>query len=166
MPMPFPYSIQPPTDLHIQDKPAFTERWLSEREAKHERPLPPDAGPRYLRIYDRNNLDQPKDLIGIAETCLDDCFPNLDVGDAVATLGVPSLANDFSDEGDPSPSNSPSLVSPRQELVDVLSGQSVLMTPPSEPDDTAFAPWSLRYSGHQFGSWAGQLGDGRAVSIR
>lgn len=28
-----------------------------------------------------------------------------------------------------------------------------------------FAPWSLRYSGHQFGSWAGQLGDGRAITV-
>lgn len=27
------------------------------------------------------------------------------------------------------------------------------------------APWSLRYGGHQFGEWAGQLGDGRAVSL-
>ncbi|KAI8622449.1 hypothetical protein BC830DRAFT_1057150 [Chytriomyces sp. MP71] len=26
-------------------------------------------------------------------------------------------------------------------------------------------PWSLCYGGHQFGSWASQLGDGRAISI-
>jgi uncharacterized protein YdiU (UPF0061 family) len=32
--------------------------------------------------------------------------------------------------------------------------------------DVSFAPWSLRYSGHQFGAWARQLGDGRAISIR
>ncbi|OBZ72114.1 hypothetical protein A0H81_07825 [Grifola frondosa] len=31
--------------------------------------------------------------------------------------------------------------------------------------NTHWAPWSLRYSGHQFGVWAGQLGDGRAISI-
>ena len=166
MPMPFPYSIQPPTDHPVQDKAGFIEKWLSEREANHERSLPLDTVPRYLRIYDRHNLDQPRDLIGIAETCLNDCFPNLDVGDAVTTLGVPSLANAFSDEDGHLPSDSQGPVSAREELVDILSGQSVLMTPPSEPDDTAFAPWSLRYSGHQFGSWAGQLGDGRAVSIR
>jgi hypothetical protein len=35
-----------------------------------------------------------------------------------------------------------------------------------EDADVPFAPWSLRYSGHQFGVWAGQLGDGRAISIR
>ncbi|KAI8909559.1 hypothetical protein EDD86DRAFT_190703 [Gorgonomyces haynaldii] len=26
-------------------------------------------------------------------------------------------------------------------------------------------PWSLAYGGHQFGYWAGQLGDGRAISL-
>jgi len=30
---------------------------------------------------------------------------------------------------------------------------------------SAYAPWSLRYGGYQFGEWAGQLGDGRAVSL-
>lgn len=29
----------------------------------------------------------------------------------------------------------------------------------------SYGPWSLRYGGHQFGEWAGQLGDGRAVSL-
>lgn len=59
----------------------------------------------------------------------------------------------------------------RQQLVDVLAGRTVLAR---EPDPTAqedevakngFAPWSLCYAGHQFGSFAGQLGDGRAISI-
>ena len=26
-------------------------------------------------------------------------------------------------------------------------------------------PWALNYGGHQFGNWAGQLGDGRAISL-
>jgi uncharacterized protein YdiU (UPF0061 family) len=26
-------------------------------------------------------------------------------------------------------------------------------------------PFAARYGGHQFGSWAGQLGDGRAISL-
>lgn len=29
----------------------------------------------------------------------------------------------------------------------------------------SFEPWAQCYGGHQFGSWAGQLGDGRAVSL-
>ncbi|KAF9506436.1 hypothetical protein BS47DRAFT_1305246, partial [Hydnum rufescens UP504] len=28
-----------------------------------------------------------------------------------------------------------------------------------------YAPWSLRYAGYQFGTWAGQLDDGRAILI-
>ena len=27
------------------------------------------------------------------------------------------------------------------------------------------APYAQRYGGHQFGSWAGQLGDGRAITL-
>ena len=30
---------------------------------------------------------------------------------------------------------------------------------------TGYAPWSNAYSGHQFGIWAGQLGDGRAITL-
>lgn len=32
-------------------------------------------------------------------------------------------------------------------------------------DETDYAPWSLCYAGHQFGVWAGQLGDGRAFTL-
>lgn len=46
----------------------------------------------------------------------------------------------------------------RQQLTDVLSGKKVLMG-----DD--YAPFSNRYGGHQFGLYAGQLGDGRAITI-
>jgi uncharacterized protein YdiU (UPF0061 family) len=57
----------------------------------------------------------------------------------------------------------------RQELIDVLSGHAVLMSSDSADTNSLtinFAPWSSRYSGHQFGTWAGQLGDGRAISVR
>ncbi|KAG5650896.1 hypothetical protein H0H81_010625, partial [Sphagnurus paluster] len=169
LPIPFPYDIEAPVPpagaAPIADKASYIESWLAAREATHERPLPADAPPRPLRIYDPTPgiRDQPRILIGLSETGLRDCLPHLDVGDAFALLGTPSLAGPFADEdtGDPVPGG----VKARQELVDVLSGHSVLMTPPGEDDDTAFAPWALRYSGHQFGSWAGQLGDGRAISI-
>ena len=26
-------------------------------------------------------------------------------------------------------------------------------------------PYAARYGGHQFGAWAGQLGDGRAITL-
>jgi uncharacterized protein YdiU (UPF0061 family) len=44
----------------------------------------------------------------------------------------------------------------RGPAVDALAGN--LVTP-------SMKPFAARYAGHQFGSWAGQLGDGRAISL-
>ncbi len=30
---------------------------------------------------------------------------------------------------------------------------------------TGTLPYAMRYGGHQFGNWAGQLGDGRAIAL-
>ncbi|KAF8656791.1 hypothetical protein AX16_002343 [Volvariella volvacea WC 439] len=166
-PVPFPYDIEPPvpTDSEpIKDKGAYIEQWLAEREAVHEQQPHADFPAAPLRKFYPKHRDQTLDLIGIAEAGLKDCVPHLDVGDAFEILGTPSLANSFSDDGDPVPSSDENVVAARQDLIDVLSGHAVLMS--SDPNAAdAFAPWSLRYSGHQFGSWAGQLGDGRAISI-
>jgi len=169
-PVPFPYDIEPLVPAAASDdKVSYIEKWLAEREAVHPLPLSnkyPDAP---LRKYEAKNRSQPIDLIGISQTGLSDCVPHLDVGDAFAILGAPSLSNEFDDEGDPQPSDIEDVVVARQDLVDVLSGQYTLMSSPEEDsnrENVPFAPWSLRYSGHQFGSWAGQLGDGRAISIR
>ena len=60
-------------------------------------------------------------------------------------------------------------VQKRNQLVDVLGGRTVLARAPvfdgDEAETKGFAPWALCYAGHQFGFYAGQLGDGRAVSI-
>jgi len=45
---------------------------------------------------------------------------------------------------------------PTPELVDVLAGNRVV---------TGMAPYAACYGGHQFGVWAGQLGDGRAITL-
>ncbi|MEZ5347319.1 MAG: YdiU family protein [Pyrinomonadaceae bacterium] len=44
----------------------------------------------------------------------------------------------------------------RDDLLQLLSGNSNL---------DGFLPYSMCYGGHQFGTWAGQLGDGRAINI-
>jgi uncharacterized protein YdiU (UPF0061 family) len=41
-------------------------------------------------------------------------------------------------------------------LVDALAGNALL---------PGMQPWASNYGGHQFGHWAGQLGDGRAISL-
>ena len=43
-----------------------------------------------------------------------------------------------------------------QAAVDVLGGNRVL---------ASMRPYAARYGGHQFGHWAGQLGDGRAITL-
>src|SRR5438477_8958608 len=45
---------------------------------------------------------------------------------------------------------------PSAEAVEVLGGNRVL---------PAMQPYAARYGGHQFGHWAGQLGDGRAITL-
>jgi len=46
--------------------------------------------------------------------------------------------------------------SPAAPAVEVLAGNRVL---------EGMAPYAARYGGHQFGVWAGQLGDGRAITL-
>jgi uncharacterized protein YdiU (UPF0061 family) len=48
------------------------------------------------------------------------------------------------------------LSSPSSRSVELLAGN--LLTP-------GMQPYSARYGGHQFGNWAGQLGDGRAITL-
>lgn len=162
--MSFPYAIEPP--FPASDSPNYIEEWLAAREAVHPVPASaahPDAP---LRKYTSKHRDTPLELIGLAEAGLHDCVPHLDVGDAFALLGNPGLAPESDDTGGPQPSDIARVAAAREDLIDVLSGQCVLMTPDGGDSAQAFAPWALRYSGHQFGSFAGQLGDGRAISIR
>ncbi|MGE0871452.1 MAG: YdiU family protein [Kofleriaceae bacterium] len=45
---------------------------------------------------------------------------------------------------------------PESTLIDVLAGNRVV---------AGMAPYAACYGGHQFGTWAGQLGDGRAITL-
>ena len=63
----------------------------------------------------------------------------------------PTLASEIG--LDPSLTNNPDS---KKDLIETLSGNTPY------PGSNA---WALCYGGHQFGSWAGQLGDGRAVSL-
>lgn len=47
---------------------------------------------------------------------------------------------------------------------DTVSGNKII-TIDGEPKDGDIYPWAQCYGGYQFGSWAGQLGDGRAISL-
>jgi uncharacterized protein YdiU (UPF0061 family) len=47
---------------------------------------------------------------------------------------------------------------------DTVAGKKII-TIEEEPKDEGIYPWAQCYGGYQFGSWAGQLGDGRAISL-
>ncbi|KAH7355921.1 hypothetical protein BKA66DRAFT_515793 [Pyrenochaeta sp. MPI-SDFR-AT-0127] len=50
------------------------------------------------------------------------------------------------------------------EFKDVVAGKKTLAWDEAKPDEGIY-PWAQCYGGYQFGQWAGQLGDGRAISL-
>lgn len=50
----------------------------------------------------------------------------------------------------------------KDEFEKIVSGNKILWDPET---DKGIYPWAQCYGGWQFGSWAGQLGDGRAISL-
>ncbi|KAH7884535.1 hypothetical protein F5I97DRAFT_2037881 [Phlebopus sp. FC_14] len=168
MPLEFPYEVTPPDPPElVQDKAAYIEKWLSNREATiSSSTLQDGIETNVLHKYISKARDQRRELIALSETCLRDCLPHLDVGDAFLELGRPALVPSGTEKAQSEETFSAEAQRIRQDLVDVLGGHAVLMST-SDPavGEKGFAPWSARYSGHQFGVWAGQLGDGRAISI-
>lgn len=167
-PLAFPYEIEPPEDPgEAFDHGEYVEQWLSEREAVNPReavgPTESDTSEPLQKLYPASRQNDMV-LLGLSSTGLRDCLPHLDVGDAFEFLGKPSLLGRPDSQKKPEEDGNSKAAATRQELIDVLGGQAMLMS--GDDADVSFAPWSLRYSGHQFGSWAGQLGDGRAISIR
>lgn len=90
-------------------------------------------------------------------------------GDAVTTNIPRQVGNACYTRVDPTPVAAPRLLAwseamghylgisfPAEESVEVLSGNRVL---------PGMQPYAARYGGHQFGHWAGQLGDGRAITL-
>lgn len=49
-----------------------------------------------------------------------------------------------------------------EELRDIVSGRKIFW---DEEKEEGIYPWAQCYGGFQFGQWAGQLGDGRAISL-
>lgn len=155
-PLSFPYRIAAEEDDETPRN-ELIERWLKAREALNEQDQV--QRPNGLHLCYPAEREQARELIGLSETGLRDCLPHLDVGDALDVLGTPRLIQGAETE-EPSETDN----SARQELIDVLSGHATLINTDKDAE-TSWAPWSLRYSGHQFGTWAGQLGDGRAISV-
>ena len=49
---------------------------------------------------------------------------------------------------------------------ETVSGEKIItLENGAQPKDSDIYPWAQCYGGYQFGNWAGQLGDGRAISL-
>jgi uncharacterized protein YdiU (UPF0061 family) len=110
-----------------------------------------------------------RDLASLASVGFDDSFVRELPADPVST-NVPRQVREASyTRVDPTPVAAPALVAwsddmaaqlglafPAPHDIEILSGNRV--TP-------SMKPYAARYGGHQFGHWAGQLGDGRAITL-
>src|SRR5256714_5079825 len=108
----------------------------------------------------------PADL---AKAKVENCFVR-DVPADPVLVNVPrQVSNACYTRAEPTPVAAPKLLGwsdalgevlglsrPSAEAVEVLGGNRVL---------PAMQPYAARYGGHQFGHWAGQLGDGRAITL-
>ena len=125
---------------------------------------PAENGLRVVTSPFRLKLDTH--LLGISSSTLVDSLPHLDVGNAVEVCSGDERLDPCTPASEA-----------HEMLVDLLSGRRLLtgqadsLRISGAPHDAgssskaSYGPWSTRYCGHQFGSWAGQLGDGRAISI-
>lgn len=73
---------------------------------------------------------------------------------------------------DPTPVAAPRLVAWSPEVADLLGLDPAVAGSPAFAEvfggnrlPAGAAPFAMRYGGHQFGNWAGQLGDGRAIAL-
>src|SRR5687767_1366158 len=105
----------------------------------------------------------------LAKVAFDDSFVRALPADPV-TANVPRQVRDASyTRVDPTPVSAPALVAWSDDMAATLG-----LALPSKEDLEVLAgnrtypgmkPYAARYGGHQFGSWAGQLGDGRAITL-
>ncbi len=73
---------------------------------------------------------------------------------------------------DPTPVVSPSLIAYSREMAETLGFQDAYVQSPEFAQVFSgnkvlegMEPYAANYGGHQFGQWAGQLGDGRAITL-
>ncbi|GAA5948809.1 hypothetical protein JCM3765_003908 [Sporobolomyces pararoseus] len=162
LPLQFPYDLEEPgAEPTGPRKASDIERQLRKFEIDPSKPvfdasLPSPADTNIATAYtcdkrEASTFPQAK-LLSISQKLLDEWIPNLDIGNEDGTEQEQKV---------------------RQQFIDVVAGKTVLSVKGKEGEKeegegngiTGFAPWAQAYAGHQFGSFAGQLGDGRAISI-
>ncbi|GAA6059981.1 hypothetical protein JCM10212_001330 [Sporobolomyces blumeae] len=152
LPLEFPYDIDDGLEVGAPRKASDIERQLAKYEIDPSHPvfdasLDGASEQRRPTAYSSDKRESDKfpraRLLSVSDRLLQEWLPNLDIGKADGTEQEQAV---------------------RRQFVDVVSGRVVLARR-EEGEEKAFAPWSQAYAGWQFGSFAGQLGDGRAISI-
>ncbi|GAA5895744.1 Fmp40p [Sporobolomyces salmoneus] len=161
LPLQFPYDLdEPGVEPTGPRKPSDIERKLSQFEIDPSKPvhdvaLPDSDSTGVPTAYtcdkrEASTFPQAR-LLSVSKKLLEEWLPQLDVGKEDGTEEQQKV---------------------RQQFIDVVSGKTVLARKGKEGKSdtegngvTGFAPWSQAYAGWQFGNFAGQLGDGRAISI-
>ena len=156
--LPFPYRIQPPKGEDLRSRDAYVENWLSAYEPLDKCdviPISTSGSGQRLDMFSRDKREMRRDLIALSISCLSDCIPHLAIGDALSQIGTPSLSKVIvQGDIDPATCSNSELVSDedkaiREELLDVLSGQSVLMSLNEYKPELFYTPWSLRFGSQQ-----------------
>jgi len=157
VPIQFPYDLDEGAEPTGPRKASDIERQLRKYEIDPSKPVydaalssssstPDSSSATAFTCEKRESSAFPQaKLLSISHKLIKEWMPNLEIGDENGSEQEKKV---------------------RQQLVDVLAGRTVLARKGDGEKDLGFAPWSQAYAGHQFGNFAGQLGDGRAISIR
>ncbi|GAA5926797.1 Fmp40p [Sporobolomyces koalae] len=158
LPLQFPYDLdEPGVEPSGPRKASDIERQLRQFEVDPSNPVhdaaldPAPEDSSHKTAYtcgkrEASTFPEAK-LLSISKKLLNEWLPQLDVGDDQGTEQERKV---------------------RQQFIDVVAGKTVLARQGGAGDaegEKGFAPWAQAYAGHQFGNFAGQLGDGRAISI-
>jgi uncharacterized protein YdiU (UPF0061 family) len=111
-------------------------------------------------------------LLHLSDMNFDDSFVRTLPADPREENGIRSVPNACFSFVKPTPVRQPRLIAWSDEVGAILG----LARPTSNQDTTVeilagnrlvpgMRPYAARYGGHQFGHWAGQLGDGRAITL-
>ncbi|MDB5809771.1 MAG: hypothetical protein JWN94_1893, partial [Betaproteobacteria bacterium] len=115
-----------------------------------------------------STVSTPVDLTALA---FENTFVRELPGDPVITNMPRAVRNACYSRAEPTPVPSPRLLA----WSDAVGGMLGIKRPPATSPATdvltgnlvldGMQPYAARYGGHQFGNWAGQLGDGRAITL-
>ncbi|MCA9563478.1 MAG: YdiU family protein [Myxococcales bacterium] len=109
---------------------------------------------------------------GLSSLEYDNSFARQLPADSVATNSRRQVLNAAYSHVDPTPVSNPKVIAFSREMAtrlglseDYLRGLEAAQILSGNEVATGMKPYAACYGGHQFGNWAGQLGDGRAISL-